>query len=106
MSNPSPYGTPQSILQAVDPTSTLHLEKDNPGAQYGHLIEILYNLTAQVTALTTQYNALQASYADLQTKFNNHVHSGVTAGAANSGATTTTSTVTNGNAVNQQLRTL
>ena len=42
-----------------------------------------------VTELVAQVNALIVDVADIRTKVNAHVHSGITAGAANSGAPTT-----------------
>jgi hypothetical protein len=39
-----------------------------------------------------KYNELKTAYEELQSKFNNHVHPGVTAGVASTGATATPST--------------
>lgn len=91
MGNKSPFTTPQAVMQQVS-QQTQMLEKDSPDNRYAGLVGILYGMA-------TEINTLQTALADLQSKYNAHVHSGITAGAANSGAPTVTSNVSTGGAV-------
>lgn len=69
---------------------------DFPGVSQNG-INFLNNLIAQINSLTTSHN-------QLRTDMNNHVHGGITAGAANSsGVATTAAAVTSVVAAGSQL---